>query len=798
MVRTNKFTSVCSTFFFTIFILLCLITNISFAVPKTAKSFRDTAGIVIQYQRPVYRALGDATILELLDHLGIKHVSTESGSWSQSLEDYSKFLRDASTNHDITFAITADPRFHTTDDPHNDANTEFFASKVQALIDGGIPWPDWHTSRADLVGGARVDYLLGDKEPDHTASFDTDCSRLTGENGLTQTIRCYPEKLARAPIYQTALTASVQANETLSQIPMITSPLVNVNFYQTTQFMGQSVWNFMRPFQTQGSFGSQNLYCWNGSIGACRDSYDNIWKSFHNPNPVIIMETGYYTSPNPGNDTTVATLNQQAEYIIASMLDMYAMGVPRYYLYSAIDNPEASTPKERSFGVYNSDGSPKIAANALSMLMSDFDDSQVNPKSATSISYSVQGGGVKLKHQHFVRVDGRQLIAVWNELPSLAATPLPESNVSVMLSSQMINSVHIPSELYQGTESISQIVNIRVGQDPVIIVLKDVPSTPTPTATPTRTNTPTATPTRTSTPTLTPTRTPTPTITNTPTRTPTQTATPTMTSTPTKTSTPTATPTITNTPTRTSTQTATPTNTSTPINTSTRTPTQTATPTKTSTPTNTPTRTSTPTSTATRTSTFTPTSTPTKDPTHTSTPTVTPKMTDTPLPLFTKTPDVLPTKTTIKDEDIQPTPTYTPQSTPTYSHAETPAPLATFTAVPSKSNDIIDDSKVERSLPIAPTVRSYNISNKYRTAIKIAVNVNDSDSSYVNLEAKIISGKKDIKLGARKIALPHISQKIILKFRQIPLKKGKNKYCVMVTDPTKLKGKQSCASMIIK
>lgn len=760
MVRTNKLILVGLTLVFSAFLFLFTNPNLSFATPKTAKSFRDTAGIVIQYQRPVYRALGDATILELLDHLGIKHVSTESGSWSQSLEDYSKFLRDASTLHDITFAITADPRFNTTDDPHNDANTEFFASKVQALINGGIPWPDWHISRPDLVGGARVDYLLGDKEPDHTATFDPDCSRLTGENGLTQTIRCYPEKLARAPIYQTALTASVQANETLSQIPMITSPLVNVNFYQTTQFMGQSVWNFMRPFQTQGSFGSQNLYCWTGSIGACKDSYNNIWSSFHNPHPVIIMESGYYTSPNPGNDTTVASLNQQAEYIIASMLDMYAMGVPRYYLYTAVDNPDASTPKERSFGVYNSDGTPKLAANALSMIMSDFDDSQSIPKGATPISYSVQGGGVKLKHQHFVRVDGRQIIAVWNELPALAATPLPESNVSVMLSSQMINSVHIPSELYQGTESISQIVNIRVGQDPVIIVLKDVPPTPTPTATPTRTNTPTATPTRTNTPTATPTKT------NTPTRTPT--------------------PTITNTPTRTPTQTSTPSKTSTP----------------TSTPTSTATRTATPTMTPTRTATFTPTftatSTATPEPTRTSTPTTTPKKTDTPIPFFTKTPVVIPTNTPINDEDVLATPTYTPMSSPTYVSADTPSPKETFTPAPSDTVKIIDNSKVARARPIAPIVRAYNITNKFRNSVKIVVSVNDSDSPYVNLDAKIIAGKKDIKLGVRKISLTQSGQKVILQFRQVPLKKGKNNYCVVASDPTKLKGKQSCAKMVIK
>lgn len=468
---------------------------------NSASSFVDKAGIVIQYHKQIYRELGDPVILELLGNLGIKHVSTESGTWSQALEDYSKFLKEATERHGITFAITADPDFESID-PHNDSDTDFFASKVGALITGGKPWPSWHPSRADLVGGAAVDYLIGNKEPDHTPSFDTECPREVGENGLTQTIRCNPEQLRSAPGYQIDLTASSKAVQALSSIPMISSPLVNISHYQSTMFDGQTVWNFMQPLKNAGDFGSINLYCWTGSIGACRSTYSNTWGSFYTPQSIIITETGYYTSANPGGDTTVATLNEQAEYLIASMFDMYSMGVPRFYLYSAIDNPYASTNKERSFGVYNADGSPKLAANAISMLMTIFNDSTAPEKNSTPLSYSVSGGGSKLKHLKFERRDGKHIIVVWNELPSLSASHIATSNITVTLPRQMSFEKYVPSELTYSSSSMSSIINFDLSQDPVVLVLDEILPTPTPTPVPTLTATPL--PTVTSSPTVTP------------------------------------------------------------------------------------------------------------------------------------------------------------------------------------------------------------------------------------------------------------------------------------------------------
>jgi hypothetical protein len=201
------------------------------------------------------------------------------------------------------------------------------------------------------------------------------------------------------------------------------------------------------------------------------------------------------------------------------------------------------------------------------------------------------------------------------------------------------------------------------------------------------------------TPTRTPTTTPIIAVTTTPTGTPTSTPTPTPSVTPTVTSTPTGTPVETPTNTPTETETPTPTPTGTPVETPTNTPTgtigatptetETPTPTPTETPTNTPTETETPTPTPTGTPTNTPTETETPTPTPTGTPaetpTNTPTETETPTPTPTGTPAETPTNTPTETETPTPTPTGTPAETPTNTPTESETPTPTPTETPTNT-----------------------------------------------------------------------------------------------------------------
>src|SRR4029078_13509711 len=78
--------------------------------------------------------------------------------------------------------------------------------------------------------------------------------------------------------------------------------------------------------------------------------------------PVVITETGYTTQANTqylGVDETV-----QAKSILNTLVDAYKAGVSSTYLYEMFDRDSSAsnTDSEANFGLFNSDGTPKIAA----------------------------------------------------------------------------------------------------------------------------------------------------------------------------------------------------------------------------------------------------------------------------------------------------------------------------------------------------------------------------------------------------------------------------------------------------
>src|SRR5262249_12059730 len=81
--------------------------------------------------------------------------------------------------------------------------------------------------------------------------------------------------------------------------------------------------------------------------------------------PVVITETGYTTQANTqylGVDETV-----QAKSILNTLVDAYKAGVSSTYLYELFDRDSSAsnTNPEAKFGLFHSDGTPKLAATAI-------------------------------------------------------------------------------------------------------------------------------------------------------------------------------------------------------------------------------------------------------------------------------------------------------------------------------------------------------------------------------------------------------------------------------------------------
>ena len=184
--------------------------------------------------------------------------------------------------------------------------------------------------------------------------------------------------------------------------------------------------------------------------------------------PTVITEFGYYTTPDNSGG-----VNQdvQAKYELDALFDAQAAGAPAIYLYELMDGDPTDT-----YGMFNSDGTPKEAANALHNLTAILQDT--GPNAATfatgSLNYSINNLPSTGNSLLMEKSDGAFDIVVWNE-PQIwdqnNATEViaPTSSVTVKLGATY-SSVEVFDPL-QGTAPIETLSN--TGQ--VQIALTDHP-----------------------------------------------------------------------------------------------------------------------------------------------------------------------------------------------------------------------------------------------------------------------------------------------------------------------------------
>jgi hypothetical protein len=113
-------------------------------------------------------------------------------------------------------------------------------------------------------------------------------------------------------------------------------------------------------------------------------------KSVSSGNPAVITETGYTTqseTPYIG-----ASENVQAKSILNTLVDAYKGGVSTTYLYQLLDAGASgvSNDPEMHFGLFNSDGTPKLAATAVHNLTTILSDDGIGGHQPTAqLGYSL-------------------------------------------------------------------------------------------------------------------------------------------------------------------------------------------------------------------------------------------------------------------------------------------------------------------------------------------------------------------------------------------------------------------------
>ncbi|MBR1133809.1 RHS repeat protein [Bradyrhizobium iriomotense] len=198
-------------------------------------------------------------------------------------------------------------------------------------------------------------------------------------------------------------------------------------------------------------------------------------------NPSVITETGYTTLASYsglGVDQLV-----QAKSILNSLADAFKTGVTTTYLYELLDHGSSSDP-EGKFGLFNADGTPKLAATAihnLTTLLADDGDGGRTP--TTALGYTIDNLPSTGNSMVLGKSNGAYELVVWAE-PQLwnDAKDVEISNPTTQAQVHL-NSVHKTVTVYDPlntTKPIATYTNVQdftvpVSDHPLIIEI-DAPA----------------------------------------------------------------------------------------------------------------------------------------------------------------------------------------------------------------------------------------------------------------------------------------------------------------------------------
>lgn len=147
-----------------------------------------------------------------------------------------------------------------------------------------------------------------------------------------------------------------------------------------------------------------------GSLSWDFDQIDKVWPSL----PIVTTETGYLNdvSDHQGIPESVA-----AKYLPRLLLEQYARGIRRTYIYELADVTHAEQGIHNTFGLVRSDFSPKPAYLAIQHLIALLADPGPD-FTPHDLAFSVSGELSNVHRLLFAKRDGTYILAIWQEVPS--------------------------------------------------------------------------------------------------------------------------------------------------------------------------------------------------------------------------------------------------------------------------------------------------------------------------------------------------------------------------------------------
>jgi hypothetical protein len=287
--------------------------------------------------------------------------------------------------------------------------------------------------------------------------------------------------LSAAAHFQTALYQAVKGDAALSSIPVFNLSLAYNDpqgYSQLGNMSGSVDYANAHAYVSTGDTPGSSLAATLSAVEAAAPG-----------KPVVITETGYTTQANTqylGVDETV-----QAKSILNTLVDAYKAGVSSTYLYELFDRDSSTstTNPEAKFGLFHSDGTPKLAATAIHNLTTILaDDGTGGHQPTDPLNYTLSNMPSSGSSMVLGKSNGAYELVVWAE-PALwnDSTDTEVSNPTQTVTVNL-GAVHHTVTVYDtltGTTAIASYtdvstITIPLSDHPLIIEIDAPAATATP------------------------------------------------------------------------------------------------------------------------------------------------------------------------------------------------------------------------------------------------------------------------------------------------------------------------------
>ena len=142
-------------------------------------------------------------------------------------------------------------------------------------------------------------------------------------------------------------------------------------------------------------------------------------KEISGDDQVIVTETGYHNALNDHKDQPAVSEAAAAKYIPRLLLEDFAHGIPRSYLYEFLDEAPDPTLKDNQlhWGLVRADGSEKPSFVALKNLISELSDT-AEPARQMQLPWMLSYTSPQTHHLLLQKSDGEFDLIFWQEIPS--------------------------------------------------------------------------------------------------------------------------------------------------------------------------------------------------------------------------------------------------------------------------------------------------------------------------------------------------------------------------------------------